>query len=47
MANLPMITGHKMNGVASIHTRIMQEEVFVDFYEVCDSSQRFSVVDAQ
>jgi len=47
MANLSMITGHKVNGVASIHTRIVKEEVFVDFYEVCDSSQRFSVVDAQ
>jgi len=46
MANLSMITSHKVNGVASIHTKIVKE-VFVDFYKVCDSSQRFNVVDAQ
>jgi glucan phosphorylase len=36
-----------VNGVASMHTKILKEEVFVDFYKVCDSSQRLCVTDAQ
>lgn len=35
MANLCVIAGHKVNGVAAIHTQIVKEEVFHDFYEVC------------
>jgi len=47
MANLSVIVGHEVNGVASIHTKILKEEVFVDFYKVCDSFQRLCVIDAQ
>lgn len=35
MANLCCIAGHKVNGVAAIHSEIVKEEVFNDFYKVC------------
>lgn len=35
MANLCVIAGHKVNGVAAIHSEIVKEEVFNDFYKVC------------
>ena len=35
MANLCVIAGNKVNGVAAIHTQIVKEEVFRDFYKVC------------
>lgn len=34
MANLCVIAGHKVNGVAAIHSDIVREEVFKDFYKV-------------
>lgn len=34
MANLCVISGHKVNGVAAIHTEIVKEDVFNDFYQV-------------
>lgn len=34
MANLCCIAGHKVNGVAAIHSEIVKEEVFNDFYKV-------------
>lgn len=35
MANLCVIAGHKVNGVAAIHSKIVIDEVFNDFYKVC------------
>lgn len=35
MANLCVIAGHKVNGVAAIHSEIVKKEVFNDFYKVC------------
>lgn len=35
MANLCVIAGNKVNGVAAIHTQIVKDEVFRDFYKVC------------
>lgn len=35
MANLCVVGGHAVNGVAEIHSEIVKEEVFKDFYEVC------------
>jgi starch phosphorylase len=35
MANLCVIAGHTVNGVAAIHSEIVKEEVFNDFYKVC------------
>ena len=34
MANLCVITGHAVNGVAAIHSEIVKDEVFNDFYQV-------------
>jgi len=34
MANLCVIAGHKVNGVAAIHSKIVIDEVFNDFYKV-------------
>jgi len=34
MANLCVVGGHAVNGVAEIHSEIVKEEVFNDFYEV-------------
>ncbi|KAJ7533625.1 hypothetical protein O6H91_13G057500 [Diphasiastrum complanatum] len=34
MANLCVIAGHKVNGVAAIHSEIVKEEVFNDFYKI-------------
>lgn len=34
MANLCVIAGHKVNGVAAIHSQIVVDEVFNDFYKV-------------
>lgn len=34
MANLCCIAGHKVNGVAAIHSEIVKEEVFNDFYKL-------------
>ena len=34
MANLCVITGHTVNGVAAIHSDIVKDEVFLDFYKV-------------
>ena len=34
MANLCVIAGHKVNGVAAIHSQIVIDEVFNDFYKV-------------
>ena len=34
MANLCVIAGHKVNGVAAIHSEIVKDEVFNDFYKV-------------
>lgn len=34
MANLSIVGSHKVNGVAALHTEILKNEVFKDFYEV-------------
>jgi starch phosphorylase len=34
MANLCVIAGHTVNGVAAIHSDIVKNEVFLDFYKV-------------
>lgn len=34
MANLCVVAGHAVNGVAEIHSQIVKEQVFRDFYEV-------------
>lgn len=34
MANLCIVGGHAVNGVAEIHSQIVKEQVFRDFYEV-------------
>ncbi len=34
MAHLAIVASHKVNGVAGLHTRILQESVFKDFYEL-------------
>ena len=34
MANLCVIAGHSINGVAEIHSEIVKKEVFSNFYEV-------------
>ncbi|MDO5132468.1 MAG: glycogen/starch/alpha-glucan phosphorylase [Eubacteriales bacterium] len=34
MANLAVVTCFSVNGVARIHTRILKEELFLDFYEM-------------
>lgn len=34
MANLCVVSGHAVNGVAEIHTEIVKNEVFNDFYKV-------------
>lgn len=35
MANLCVVGGHAVNGVAEIHSDIVKREVFNDFYKVC------------
>ena len=35
MANLSVICSHSVNGVAALHTRILQETVLRDFYALC------------
>lgn len=37
MANLSVITVNKINGVAAIHTEIVKNEVFKDFYKVIEA----------
>lgn len=34
MSNLAIIGSHKVNGVAALHTQILKDEVFKDFYEL-------------
>lgn len=34
MANLCVVSGHAVNGVAEIHSEIVKEEVFNEFYKV-------------
>lgn len=34
MANLCVVGGHTVNGVAAIHSEIVKNEVFNDFYQV-------------
>ena len=34
MANLAMVGSHSVNGVAELHTRLLQEKAFKDFYEM-------------
>ena len=34
MANLAVITGHSVNGVSKLHSEILKESVFSDFYKV-------------
>ncbi|KAG0562497.1 hypothetical protein KC19_9G151300 [Ceratodon purpureus] len=34
MANLSVIVGHKVNGVAAIHSEIVKKDVFKDFYQI-------------
>ncbi|CAM8984013.1 unnamed protein product [Rhodiola kirilowii] len=34
MANLSVVSGHAVNGVAAIHTEIVKDEVFNDFYKL-------------
>jgi starch phosphorylase len=34
MAHLCVIAGHTVNGVAAIHSEIVKEDVFNDFYKV-------------
>lgn len=38
MANLSVIVGHKVNGVAAIHSEIVKNEVFKDFYQVIEAA---------
>ncbi len=40
MAHLAIVGSHAVNGVAALHTRILQKEVFKDFYELWP--ERFS-----
>ncbi len=40
MANLSVIGSHSINGVAAIHTGILEKDVFKDFYQ--DMPQRFN-----
>lgn len=35
MANLCVVGGHAVNGVAEIHSEIVKDEVFNAFYKVC------------
>ena len=34
MAYLAVVGSHKVNGVAALHTRLLQETILRDFYEV-------------
>lgn len=43
MANLCVVGGHAVNGVAEIHSEIVKEEVFRDFYEVSIISMNLSI----
>lgn len=42
MANLCVVGGFSVNGVAEIHSEIVKEEVFNEFYEVLNSADSFS-----
>ena len=44
MANLCVVGGHAVNGVAEIHSEIVQREVFNKFYEVTRSVKNFFVL---
>ncbi len=35
MANLSVVASHKVNGVSALHSQIIKESVFKDFYEDC------------
>jgi starch phosphorylase len=35
MANLAIVGSHSVNGVAALHTQLLQENLFRDFYEFC------------
>ena len=35
MTNLAIYTGFSINGVAALHTKILQEQTFKDFYQYC------------
>lgn len=41
MANLCVVGGHAVNGVAEIHSEIVKEEVFNSFYQVINLSSLF------
>ena len=41
MANLSIIGSHSVNGVAALHTEILKESVFRDFYKL---SRRSSII---
>lgn len=43
MANLCVVGGFSVNGVAEIHSEIVKEEVFNEFYEVSKSTDSFYV----
>lgn len=46
MANLCVVGGHSVNGVAEIHSEIVKEEVFNEFYKVSSNSIHFSCINA-
>jgi starch phosphorylase len=35
MANLAIVGSHKVNGVAELHSQILRDRLFKDFYEMC------------
>lgn len=43
MANLCVVGGFSVNGVAEIHSEIVKEEVFNEFYEVLKTADSFFV----
>lgn len=44
MANLCVVGGHAVNGVAEIHSEIVKNDVFNDFYEVNISVSSFFII---